>query len=121
MAGRKAARGKIGCEQAGFSGAAGVQVLAHRASFKELPKTRRLRPGIAERMRHGDMIETKNVAGGKGRSEGAAGRSVVPDAIMRRSYRHADAAAGLEAAQHSSHKAWPPTEAFFWLRRRASA
>ena len=91
---------KFGREQAGLGCAARVQVFAHRAGRHEFPEAAGLGAGVAEGVARLRRVEPEQARRRHRRAERTAGRGIVPDAVMRRSHRGADAAHRLEALQH---------------------
>src|SRR3546814_13584463 len=79
-----------------------MQMLAHGAGVEELPQAGGLCAGIAERVHHGSGRQPEQVAGGIGRAERAAGRGVMPEAVMRRTDRPAATTAGPAPAPHGA-------------------
>ena len=92
--------GPLGREQAGFGGAARVQVLAHRPGCHEFPEAAGLGTGVTERIACPCRVEPEQACRRHRRAEGAAGGGIVPDPVVRRSYRGPDPAHGLETVQH---------------------
>lgn len=89
---------------AGFRSMARMQMFRHRAGFKKLPEPRRLAACIAEGIHRGPVVEAEKEGRRHGRTERTAGRSIVPDTIMRGSDGHPDTCCGFETVENGSKK-----------------
>ena len=74
-----------------------MQVLAHRAVGVELPQPGGLRSRRAERVEHLLGVEPEQRAGGRGGAERRGGAGGMPEAIVARIHRFADAQRGVVA------------------------
>src|SRR5581483_8397605 len=86
----EAERGELRREQSARRGAAGVEVLGHRAVRQELPEAARLGAGVAQRPGVLLGVQPEQPAGGGGGAEDAAGGGVVPVVVMALAHRLAD-------------------------------